>query len=1283
MWQLIKKIGKRALAAVGVLVILMAIGLGGFRLLASRLPSYQQDIQAWVQAELGLSLRFQRIDLRMSLRGPEVTFYDVAIASDDPSEPFVLASQAAVTLDGVTLIAQRQFAARRLVLEGIRLTVIRSEDGVLQIGGAPDYAMAGQNFDFELPRQVELVVRQSDVLYEDRMLDVLWQFHDVTVSVDQTPDAVSMSVVTTPPASIGSRIEMNIDGVLDESVGLTDAWTAFITVRDANLDVLSRLWPVEYVSGLSGNGDVSAWVDISGGIANRIMLDLALEDVALSRLDGRQADRFDKVSLTAEWLRETDAWQLTLDEVLLSRDGQQWRRGGNSMLRSTLDGKEIELHSDFLRLHDLTPIVRRLPSNAWRDRWLALDPKGELRDLVFNLDRSGDVALLEIAAEFADVGVEAQPGMPGFQGLTGEVKSDGRSGTLSLASTSSSLRWPAHIPEPLSISGLSGVLIWREGRSGVRVVTDELDFNLLGADVSTSFELTMPTDGASPRLDLVSQIGAFDVLALKRYMPKELMPDSVSEWLDSAISAGLVQDANLSFYGALDAFPFDNGDGQFHAVARVMGGRLDYIDQWPPAEDIDGTIEIINSRFRGYGSGRIFGNVSDTIDVTIEDMRVPVLELAADTSGPLSDVLRYLTEAPLISRYLGPSYELLSAPRGTGKVSFDLSLPLPASDAYELEASLAIADGELSVEGFPPHAMDLEGLLVLRDNLVTSESIQGTFLDGPFVATVSAPERPGYRARLDVDGEVTAEAVLAAFSLPYQGLLAGQTLWNGNLYLPSHDRVPEEPILITVGSNLSGVALKFPEPFVKPPGDPTSLHFELAFMESGRLDVLGNLGAANRFRAAFARSDGVFRFERGAVTFGGAEPSLPVREGIALSGNLSLLDISEWMAMSDETEIASPLGNLASVNVNVSDLKVFKQELGATQIRIEPVADDFAIDIDSEAVAGHIDLPRVLKDRPLIRAQLSHLQLQPSRATGLGTVDPRRLPGLSIAIEDFAVGMRRFGSFNALLQADPMGLRLVSFDSATENYSANGSGAWLSGEEGGETRLAFNLSTENVAGTLDELGYEPLIEGSGADLTASVHWPGGPSPDWMTHVSGDIGLHVEEGSLLDIDPGAGRVIGLMSIVALPRRLALDFRDVFNKGFAFDEISGDFVIVDGDAYTDNLKLSGPAAEIGIVGRTGLRDHDFHQQAVVTAEPSNMLPTVGGLIAGPGVAAALLIFTRIFKEPLKGIGRAAYCITGNWDAPVVDRLTAEQIGNAELCAELPPGAQSLANILDEPR
>jgi len=131
---------------------------------------------------------------------------------------------------------------------------------------------------------------------------------------------------------------------------------------------------------------------------------------------------------------------------------------------------------------------------------------------------------------------------------------------------------------------------------------------------------------------------------------------------------------------------------------------------------------------------------------------------------------------------------------------------------------------------------------------------------------------------------------------------------------------------------------------------------------------------------------------------------------------------------------------------------------------------------------------------------------------------------------------------------------------------------------------------------------------------------------------------------------------LLSIAALPRRLTLDFSDLTDKGFAFDHIRGDFAFNGGNAYTQNLILKGPAAEIGIVGRTGLLARDYDQTAKITGHVSGPLAAAGVLAAGPAIGAALLLFSSVFKEPLGGMARGYYRITGGWDKPIIERIGA---------------------------
>jgi uncharacterized protein YhdP len=159
-------------------------------------------------------------------------------------------------------------------------------------------------------------------------------------------------------------------------------------------------------------------------------------------------------------------------------------------------------------------------------------------------------------------------------------------------------------------------------------------------------------------------------------------------------------------------------------------------------------------------------------------------------------------------------------------------------------------------------------------------------------------------------------------------------------------------------------------------------------------------------------------------------------------------------------------------------------------------------------------------------------------------------------------------------------------------------------------------------------------------------------------------MALDKGQVIGLKPGAGRMLGLSSVAALPRRLALDFSDLTDKGLAFDTIRGDFDLREGSAYTDDLLLKGPAAEIGLIGRIGLKTKDYDQIAVVTGSLGNSLagPLAGALAGGPVVAAAVLVFTQVFKQPLRGLARGYYRISGGWDNPTVERIKSADVAAA---------------------
>ena len=229
--------------------------------------------------------------------------------------------------------------------------------------------------------------------------------------------------------------------------------------------------------------------------------------------------------------------------------------------------------------------------------------------------------------------------------------------------------------------------------------------------------------------------------------------------------------------------------------------------------------------------------------------------------------------------------------------------------------------------------------------------------------------------------------------------------------------------------------------------------------------------------------------------------------------------------------------------------------------------------------------------------------------------DPAQWPNITASIDDFEAYGRHFGATHAELKRIPDGLSLQAFTAKTAAHELTATGSWTNPPTGQRGALKLKLESTDLQQTLQDLGYGPGVAAKHALLEADVRFPGAPNSTLLGRLNGTVSIQIDDGQLLSVQPGAGRIFGLLSVAALPRRLSLDFTDFTDKGLAFDSIHGDFTLKAGDAYTENLLLKGPAAEIGIVGRTGLAQRDYDQTAVVTGSFGQSLPVAGALAAGP--------------------------------------------------------------------
>jgi uncharacterized protein (TIGR02099 family) len=806
-----------------------------------------------------------------------------------------------------------------------------------------------------------------------------------------------------------------------------------------------------------------------------------------------------------------------------------------------------------------------------------------------------------------------------------------------------------------------GTVIWRRNAEGMIVLSDSVQVRNADFDSQLSLQVSVPSGDASPVVDLDASWSVMDVSAVRRYLPLRHINPKLRDWLTTALVSGYVRRGTARFDGALADFPFDDGGGVFRIDARLENTVLKYAPDWPAPEFRHLDVIVENTRlFTEENYADNLGNVVTDARVEIPDLREPVLYIDTAATGTLQTIKDFASQSP-ITRIFGGQLDRVDV---EGNASFDLQITLPLQNVrdYEFSTRINASDGTVRVQGLQPPITGLNGFVTVTRTDISSESLRGTFLGSPValeLSRIGGPDAP-HSAVLRGSGRTTARALEDQLQAPLSGIVEGEAAYEATIRFPN-GRSPEPgPLQIAIRSNLQGFRSVLPAPFAKLAEDRTDFAATIEFPSREQIVTAGSLAGDVNWTGRFVKQGDVWDFDRGVVAIGEYPSAASVR-GLHVHGQLARLDLKEWLAGGRQGDRAVGLGErIRTIDLGIDNLYAVGQRYTNQRVKIDRSGLDWVIQMSGDEAAGIITVPYDFEGERPMTLDMDRLVLPGNEETAAAedaqaSLDPRALPALSIRAADFALGDRRFGRLEAEFERSPRGLVSTTLEAVGDSFTVSGEAGWVvdSYEETGQrTFVNAVLKSADVQATATQLQYDPGIISDSMELTLDIGWPGGPNKDFMQGLSGNVAVRIGEGRLSDVDPGAGRMFGLMSVTALPRRLSLDFSDVFETGFAYDEIVGDFRLVNGDAYTCNLSLTGPAADVGIVGRAGLNSRDYDQAAIVSANFGGTLPVAGLFLGGPQVAAALLVFSQVFKKPLKDMGQVFYSVAGSWDEPTVE-------------------------------
>ena len=1239
-----------------LLVVLLALAMLAGRMLFPLLEDYPATIERLVREQTGQRLTIGEMDFGWSAYGPEMRFHDVALHVEGRARPLIAIRELGIGLDLLDTLLGGRVVTRRIRLQDASLALVRTADGIVHLEGAPHVR---SNFLTLLLDQPRLQASGVTLRFRDeRLLPEGIRITDLAFDLRHRGDRRQLWFELRPEQALARRLQGGFDlaGWEGGLQALHGKW--YLEGSGLGLEAIERrLWP-KAAWQLAGVAELALWGDLEDGRPVSVIAESTLRLPSLIRR-GMAVPVFVAGSLETRlrWQRTADGHRLDLDRLRIQQASQPYRetRGTLKLQRSGkgwgvrlgLDRLETGIFSGLVRTFasDLPPIVHAL-ANA----------RARLEDLqlAFRLpDGSRHPEGVRLATGFLLEFLPPYEQLPGVQHLAGRLRLGEGRGEAVLDSRDVVVEMPRLFDHRLSFDRLAGQVNWATD-TGWRVRVSRLrlenrDLALVGAA-----RLRQVAGRSTPEAAIDLRIERARVAAVPGYLPRRVMKPRPVHWLEQALAGGRVTAGHVRIHGNLGDLPFDRGRGRMDILARVEEGVLDYHPDWHRIEHIRADVRFRNAEMRIHSpSARILDVDLEDVTVGIRDLRRSPLTAEGQAHGAFESMLRYVRESPLAEG--GYHVERL---RGAGTAALDLSLEVPLRQAHgrqvRVKGALHLDHDRLEIVGYPVTFENIRGRVHFTHDGIEGRDLEARLWKAPIrldIATLQDAEV----TRVTLDGPIPVVARLREAGFPLAGRFSGEADWQARLDIGRG----AAGMQMVLASELQGIGIDLPEPLGKPGQERRGFRLTTHLDEKGPGPLRVVYG---KHSAAVELADEAgFRIRRAAVLFGGAAVELPDEPGLSIAGRLERLSLDAWRALLEQGPGRGiSLPPLDRVELAIGELQLLGMPWRKVRLGVVRDAQLWRLEAVCDRLAGKATFGVPIRTTGL-RLDLDRLDLPPVEdfAGGNGgDVRPESLPPLSVHVDRFALDGVSWGRLDLVTRPLPgKGLKVESATLESDWLHAEARGSWT--RENGESYSRFLIRVRNtdMGRLLERAGYGEQLDGGLTTAELDANWPGAPWEFDLARIEGTLAIGMREGRLLRLRPGAGRLLGLLNLQAIPRRLTLDFSDLFKKGFVFDRLEGHFTFVGGDAYTTDLVIEAPSARIEIAGRTGLAARDYDEVVTVTPHIRSGLPIAGAIAGGPAVGAALLLADRLLGEKLDRMGQVQYRVTGPWEAPNFERLESD--------------------------
>lgn len=753
------------------------------------------------------------------------------------------------------------------------------------------------------------------------------------------------------------------------------------------------------------------------------------------------------------------------------------------------------------------------------------------------------------------------------------------------------------------------------------------------------------------QLDLGFAVYDAQVNQLFKYWPSFKWKPKILNFLDQALVTGVVERGMILYHGQVEDYPFSKKEGVFWTKSHLKSATVNYHKDWPMVEQFDAIVDTINHKLIVESTqGRVIDSKINNVIARINDLKNPMLTVEIDAQGNDNFLINILKNSPMRKGLEVLKQDIVLS--GFQQVNVDLKIPLNDPEKIAIpEGVIRFDQTDFQMGQFG--LFNLDGILNFKGSSLYLQRLKGKFLGQNVVVSGDIINQVNQAAQLNLklqgDYDITNFESILGIPLPAHG----SAPWTFSIA-----NFEDDQIGFTAESELLGVELITPDPFAKSSTEttPFSVSCILPCIDSG-----WDLSFNDSIQSNFVQDKQTGEMILNKLVFGNSDKKIDSNFG----GKIDELDVDKWIAIlakntSRKNSIDLPFKKMS---IQINKLIFMARELSNVNVDIESDKDGLAFNINANDIVGKITVPNELESRGII-VQLDKLHWKTvgkiiEKNQEMTSPDSSKYPALHIRIGDFIYDGIALGESTIEVRPVAEGIRVEKFNTRSDLMNLTINGVWLRNEgDSGLSKFNIIMTSKNITKFLTTMGFQAPITEAETIIDMQAQWSDFPSQFEIKNISGKMRIEIGSGEVVDAKPGMGRVLGLFSLTNLPRRLILDFRDVLGKGLRFQSMKGDFVLDNGDAFTESFVIDSSSAEIIVTGKTGLAKQDYDQMVYVTPRVGRVLPTIGAIAGGAVGAAAGFLVQGMFRKGLKDVGKIIYKVTGSWDNPNIELIKTEE-------------------------